>query len=152
MREVTLNLTSHQSLSLANDALTSINYMVEGDSNLTIIAPKQTKGSMFLTINGNGNLNLRVSIEADSNWSMLIMNQSEHQLNINESFSLQRYASLQLAIGELSLGSHVKNSVYHLLEEGAVLNVRGASLIQSKLIASYSALHYKGNTSAQIDN
>ncbi len=152
MREVTLDLKSHQSLTLANDALTSISYTVEGESNLTIIAPKRTTGSVFLTISGNGTLNLRVAIEDDAQWSMLIMNQSEQQLDINEAFSLHRNATLQLAIGELSLGSHQKNTIYHLLAEGADLNVRGASLIQSKLKASYSALHYKGQTSAQIDN
>jgi hypothetical protein len=47
MREVTLNLTSHQSLTLANDALTSINYLVEGESNLTIIAPKRSQAACF---------------------------------------------------------------------------------------------------------
>ncbi len=137
---------------LNQGSLQTISINVSDDMDLELIIPKNTFGSCYMSIRGSGKFQLNVNAEMDSNWSILMMNESDESILFEENWNIKRNAQIQLSIGELTSGNHVKNSIYHLLEEGSSINVRGANLVQSKLIATLKAIHYKGNTSAQIDN
>ena len=152
MREVMIDVTSHNSITLAHNTLTTLNVTVSGTMNLTLLAPMQTKGSVLLNLDGNGELNLRIDVDRDSTWSMLFNNDSTESIKVIENWGIKQNSSVSLAIGELTAGNHEKAATYHLLEEGASIFVRGASLIQSTLKATHTAIHHKGKTSAQLDN
>jgi Fe-S cluster assembly protein SufD len=137
---------------LSDDALQSISVTVSEKLKLDIETPSNTFGKCYIKIDGHGVLDLNVTINEDSNWSFLMMNQSDEEIEFNEEWNLKKNAEINLAIGELSLGTHIKIATYNLLEEGSSIFVRGASLVQSKLTSTIQAIHHKGNTHAQIDN
>lgn len=137
---------------LNQGSLQTILVNVEDDMNLEIDIPKNTSGNCFMTVSGNGVFRLNVNAETNSDWSILIMNESDDSISFDENWNLKKNAHVYLSIGELTSGDHVKNALFHLLEEGSSINVRGANLVQSKLFATLKAIHYKGNTTAQIDN
>ncbi len=133
-------------------SLQTILINVKDDMNLELDIPENTKGSCYMTISGNGVFRLNVNVETNSDWSILMMNESDNSISFEENWNLKKDAQIHLSIGELTAGNHVKNALFHLLEEGSSINVRGANLVQSKLVATLKAIHYKGNTTAQIDN
>jgi Fe-S cluster assembly protein SufD len=137
---------------LNQGSLQTILVNVEDDMNLEIDIPENTKGNCYMTISGNGVFRLNVNVEPNSDWSILMMNESDDSLSFDENWNIKKNAQVYLSIGELTSGNHVKSALFHLLEEGSSINVRGANLVQSKLIATLKAIHYKGNTTAQIDN
>jgi len=152
MREVHIDQVSNGSIQLEHKALTTIVCHVDQTRELEIIVPAQTSGSCLLIFEGHGECDLHFIIQANASWSFLCMNESQSQLSITEKWDLYHFSSIQLAVGELTQGQHIRKSEYHLLEEGASLNVRGASLVQSTLQSSHSVIHHQGNTSAQVDN
>lgn len=137
---------------LSDDELQSISVSVSEKLKLDIEAPKNTFGRCYIKIDGTGKLELNVTINENSHWSFLMMNQSDEEIEFTEEWNLKKNAEVNLAIGELTLGNHTRDAVYHLLEEGSSIFVRGASLVQSKLTSSIKAIHHKGHTHAQIDN
>ncbi len=146
-------VVSESSTIVLNDAfLQTIDVIVDEEINLDVVIKKNTFGSCYIKVIGNGTFNLNVEVNDDANWSILMMNESDNEISFFENWNLKKNASIQLAIGELTIGQHKKNIVYHLLEEGSSINVRGANLVQSKLVSMMKAIHYKGNTHAQIDN
>lgn len=146
-------VVSKSSAIVLNDAfLQTIDVIVDEEINLDVTIKKNTFGSCYIKVNGNGTFNLNVDVNDDANWSILMMNESDKEISFFENWNLKKNATIQLAIGELTAGQHKKNMVYHLLEEGSSINVRGANLVQSKLVSMMKAIHYKGNTHAQIDN
>lgn len=137
---------------LSEDALQSISVSVSEKLKLDIEAPSNTFGRCYIKIDGNGKFELSVTINENSNWSFLVMNQSDEEIEFAETWDLHKNAEVNLAIGELTLGNHTKDAVYNLLGEGSSIFVRGASLVQSKLTSTLKAIHHKGHTHAQIDN
>lgn len=150
----TSNIVVNEStkLVLSDDSLQTIDVTIKETLDLDITVSENSFGSCYLKVNGDGILNLTVNVNDNANWSVLMMNESDNQIQTIENWNLKRNANVHLAIGELTAGQHKKNIVYHLLEEGASINVRGANLVQSKLESIIRAIHYKGNTHAQIDN
>lgn len=145
-------VSESKAIILSDDSLQTIDVTIKDKIDLDITIAENTFGSCYIKVNGNGMFNLKVNVNDNANWSILMMNESDQQIESFENWNLKKNASIQLAIGELTAGQHKKNIVYHLLEEGSSINVRGASLVQSKLEAIIKAIHYKGNTHAQIDN
>lgn len=137
---------------LQDDALQSVSVLVSDKLKLDIDVPSNTCGKCYIKINGCGEFNLNVTMNQDSNWSFLMMNESDEEITFFEEWNLKQNAEVILAIGELTLGNHTKNTVYNLMEEGSSIFVRGANLVQSKLTSTITAVHHKGNTFAQIDN
>lgn len=144
-------IVKSSTLELEMGGLHTINIQVSDDMAVNLIAPKRSKGNALVNITGHGKLTLNVKIEESADWAILEMNQSNESIHFEERWSLMRNSNVLLAVGELTEGSHVKNVNYDLVEEGAVINVRGATLVQSKLEAVLTANHIKGNTYAEIN-
>lgn len=144
-------IVKSSTLELEPSGLHTVNIQVNEEIEVTLIAPKRTKGNALINISGQGKLNLNVVVEESSDWSILEMNQSDFSIQFEERWTLKRNSNVLLAVGELTAGKHIKNVNYDLVEEGAVLNVRGATLVQSKLDAVLTANHLKGNTYCEIN-
>ncbi len=147
-----IHVSRSEKIILDHGSLQSIVVLVKDSLDLEIVLPEKTSGSCYVRFNGNGKLQMTVNAHMDTNWSFLIVNESEDSIEFEENWRLNKNAQLQIAVGELTSGNHIKSVNYHLLEEGSSLYVRGANLVQSKLEATLKAIHYKGNTTAQIDN
>jgi Fe-S cluster assembly protein SufD len=144
-------IVKSSTLELESGGLHTINIQVSDHIEVTLVAPKRTKGNALINVLGEGQLKLNVVIEESANWAILEMNQSDNAIVFEERWTLKKNSNLLLAVGELTAGSHVKNVNYDLAEEGATINVRGATLVQSKLEAVLTANHIKGNTYAEIN-
>ncbi|MBS3973057.1 MAG: SufD family Fe-S cluster assembly protein [Erysipelotrichia bacterium] len=144
-------IVKSSTLELESGGLHTINIQVSEHIEVTLVAPKRTKGNALINVLGEGQLKLNVVIEESANWAILEMNQSDNAIVFEERWTLKKNSNLLLAVGELTAGSHVKNVNYDLAEEGATINVRGATLVQSKLEAVLTANHIKGNTYAEIN-
>lgn len=137
---------------LREDVLQTISVLVSEKLKLDIETPPNSFGRCYLKIDGSGEIDLNVTVNENSNWSFLMMNQSDQEIEFSEEWNLKKNSEVNLAIGELSLGNHTKNAVFNLMDEGSSVFVRGASLVQSKLSSMIKVIHHKGNTHAQIDN
>lgn len=144
-------IESSATLTLTEGGLHTVNIQVKDVSEVTLIAPARTKGNALINVFGAGKLNLSVIIEDSANWSILEMNQSDNSIEFDERWTLKRNAFALLANGELTAGSHIKRVNYDLVEEGATLHVRGATLVQSNLDVVLTANHLKGNTYCEIN-
>jgi Fe-S cluster assembly protein SufD len=144
-------IVKSSTLDLESGGLHTINIQVNDDMEVTLIAPKRSKGNALINFQGQGKLKLNVVVEDSADWAILEMNQSDLSIQFDERWTLNRNSNVLLAVGELTAGSHTKIVNYDLVEEGAVLNVRGATLVQSKLEAILTANHLKGNTYCEIN-
>jgi Fe-S cluster assembly protein SufD len=144
-------IVKSSTLELVSGGLHTINIQVSDGIEITLVAPKRTKGNALIKFIGNGNLKLNVVVEESADWAILEMNQSDESIQFDERWTLKRNSNVLLAVGELTAGSHTKIVNYDLAEEGATINVRGATLVQSKLEAILTANHIKGNTYAEIN-
>lgn len=152
MHDQVLEINQSSELTLKHGQFNSIKVVVKDKLDLVLTIPSRSNGSLLLETYGSGNLNIVFLVLEDSDWSVLMMNQSDESLTVVEDWQIRRNASIALSIGEMTQGQHQKDANYNLLEEGSSINVRGATLVQSKLSASLTANHFKGNTWAQIDN
>ncbi|NLA78381.1 MAG: SufD family Fe-S cluster assembly protein [Erysipelothrix sp.] len=141
-----------QRLQLNNEKVQVVNVNIQNNLELEIDIPGNTHGSALINVRGQGTFKLNVIANEGADWSILMMNESDQDIEFYEDWHLKKDANIALAIGELTNGNHTKHIHYHLLEEGSTINVRGANLVQSKLVSMVKAIHYKGNTYAQIDN
>lgn len=111
-----------------------------------------SSGSYIVSITGEGTLNFNVNFEANSTWTFLVLNRSEASLLIHEHITLQQGVNLKMNYGELSTGSHTKNSVYEILGSDSHIDVKGASIVFNKLNWNLKALHHAKRSFANLDN
>ena len=147
-----ISVNESKTITLKDDSLQIVDVYVQDEMDLQITIGENTFGSCYIKVRGNGTLNLTVSVLENANWSVLMRNQRDDAISFVENWNLKKNANVQLAIGELTTGNHSKKILYHLFEEGSSINVRGANLVQSKLLTEMKVIHYKGNTFAQLDN
>lgn len=107
-----ITLTSSETLTLA-EGLNIIYAQVTDSLDLVVDFPSNTQGSLFLKVNGNGTLNLTINALENSNYKYLWINHSDKSLEVNEVIRLLEGATLEVNYGEMSLGSHNKDTLIH---------------------------------------
>lgn len=152
MEKLNIDLKESQLVSVANDVQASYNITVSDKMEITFNFPNNSHGNVFITLMGEGDLDLKLVFNDYSNWSYLIMNESDHQLNINETVRLLNGVHVKANYGELSKGAHVKNTNFQLDGEHSHLDVRGASIAFGKLEWHMNAIHRAKDTYAMLKN
>ncbi|HHX52572.1 MAG TPA: SufD family Fe-S cluster assembly protein [Erysipelothrix sp.] len=152
MEKLNIDLTESQLVSVANDVQASYNITVSDKTDITFNFPENSHGNVFITLLGEGDLDLQLIFGDYSNWSYLILNESDHALNIKETVTLHKEAYIKANYGELSNGQHVKNTNFVLDGAHSHLDVRGASIAFGELEWHMSALHRAKDSYAMLQN
>ena len=152
MEKLNIDLKESQLVSVPNNVVVSYNLFVDGDTDITLNFPESSKGLMNLTLFGNGNLNLVLNFNDHSEWSYLMMNESDDSLNIDEKVVLQGGVTLTANYGEMSHGHHTKRTNFIFEKDHSHLDVRGASIAFNKLDWHMAALHHAKDTYAMLKN
>lgn len=152
MEKLNIDLKDSQVVSVASDVQVSYNLTVSDETDVTFNFPESSKGIMFLTVLGQGKLNVTFNFNKHSNWEYLVMNESDHALEIQEEVNLYENARVNANYGELSSGSHEKTTNFNLIEPLAYIDVRGASIAFNKLQWHMNAFHRAKDTYAMLQN
>ncbi len=152
MEKLNIDLKESQIVSVASDVQVSYNLTVSDETDVTLNFPENSKGIMVLTLMGEGSLDLTLNFNNHSHWDYLIMNESDHALNIKEVVNLYENVHLQANYGELSNGAHVKDTVFNFVGPHSHLDVRGASIAFNNLEWHMSAIHKAKDTYAMLKN
>lgn len=127
-----------------------INVKKERDYKLTF--QKDTKGSLFIKLNGNGKLDLDYEVQESSQWNILTLNESSESLDVIEVINLFENSNLSMNYGELSYGSHQRNTVVNFLGEGSNLELNAAILSFNSLDWDILAHHQAKRSVANVNN
>lgn len=152
MEKLNIDLTESQIVSVANDVQASYHITVNKETDITLNFPENSHGNVFITLLGEGNLNLQMEFDNHSDWSYLMINESDHALNIKETVTLNEGAHVKANYGELSKGQHVKVTDFVFNGPHSHLDVRGASIAFGELEWHMSAIHRAKDTYAMLKN
>lgn len=152
MEKLSIDLRESQVVSVKDQAHVMYNITVDKESDITLNFPKDSKGLMMITLLGDGNLNLTLNFDDNSHWDYLIMNESDHALNIQEEVNLSENVFLKANYGELSHGTHVKNTKVNLVGAHSHVDFRGANIAFGQLEWHISAYHKAKDTYAMLKN
>ncbi|CAM3665430.1 SufD family Fe-S cluster assembly protein [Erysipelothrix urinaevulpis] len=122
------------------------------DTTFTLEFNDKSSGSLFLEIDGEGTLDLIYDLGAYGNWSILVMNRSSKSLTITEDIRLHEFSKLSMNYGELSYGSHIKNTVANFLGHDSELDLNSAILSFDSIKWSIMANHLAKRSKANVNN
>lgn len=130
---------------------TQIDLIFKEDETVNIDIQKDSEGTLSLYAQGYGKVNLNITVNKNSNWKILWINNSDESLEIIENVNVLDHAHVKLIHGELSIGSHTKETKIHLLGEYSLVELTGAVLSFGKLSWLIQADHKAKNSEAHLN-
>lgn len=154
MQEKHLHLSASSKLLCEDNTAYTLSVQLSKDKELSLDLNTLTesKGFIYLKIQGEGKLNFHLNLSKNSQYTYLFINESDAQTEIQEEIYLDEASKLLANYGEFNRGKHKKNTVFHLLGEHASLEVQGAVIVFDELSWSLSALHKAKHTYALLKN
>lgn len=125
---------------------------VDASLDYTLDFPKNTQGSLFIELKGEGTLNVNYNILEGSKWNILSSNESTQELVVNEKINLYKNTNLSMNYGELSYGHHTKDTVINFLGEDSELELNAAILSFDYLDWHILAHHQAKRSVANVNN
>lgn len=117
---------------------------------VTLELKSNVTGSLYVTVEGTGDLNLIVQTSENSHYKYLWINQSNDKLHVEETLVLEKNAELIANYGEMTQGHHVKNTVVKYVGEGSRVDFRGAIISFNNLKWTIKAHHLAKKTYAMV--
>ena len=117
---------------------------------VTLELKSNVTGSLYVTVEGTGDLNLTVQTSENSHYKYLWINQSKDKLHVEETIVLEKNAELIANYGEMTQGHHVKNTVVKYVGEGSRVDFRGAIISFNNLKWTIKAHHLAKKTYAMV--
>lgn len=144
MMEVVVNSSEQFIINTDKDKVTDYSLKVASHS----------KSAVIFTVEGSNRatFNLNVKVEDSADFTLLVINHNNEELEINEKYDLFGYSKSVIAHAELNGFNTVVNSEYNLKEQGAFLQVQTASLTAGKVKFNQNCVHEVGNTEAHVNN
>ena len=124
----------------------------EQEKTVTLVFEASSSGSLFIELQGEGKLCLDYQFEKHSDWNLLTLNESSKSLVIEESIYLYKDASLSMNYGELSYGSHTRNTTANFLGENSEMELNAAILSFDSLDWNILAHHLAKKSVANVNN
>lgn len=125
---------------------------VDNNEDVIFTFEKNSKGNLFITLTGNGDLNINYNLLSSSSWNILSLNQSDESLVVKEVINLSVKSYLNMNYGELTHGNHIKDTVINFNEEASILDFNAAILSFSSLKWDILAHHLAKHTEANVNN
>ncbi len=131
-----------------------INTDAEAASEYELTVTARSKAAVIFTIEGSTKavFNIRAEVNDSSDFTLLVINHNNDELEINETYDLYGYSKATIAHAELNGSDTTVNSQYNLKEQGAFLQVQTASLASGKVRFNQNCIHEAGNTEAHVNN
>lgn len=130
----------------------TLNLKVDKDESLSLSFKEGSEGSLFIELDGNGDLNINYDFLKNSQWNVLTLNKSSQELKIKEAINLYEDSNLSMNYGELSYGAHKRDTVASFLEEGSELELNAAILCFDSFKWNLLAHHLAKRTIANVNN
>lgn len=112
---------------------------------------KNVSADVLVHLVGKGSANLEVTLEKDSKLNLFYLNTAE-EAQLNESYILNKDSQLDLAYGDFNDGSCDRNSDVYLVENGASVYLKSASLVKSERRLVYRFNHQAQYTYGDMQN
>ena len=100
---------------------------------------------------GKGSANLEVTLEKDSKLNLFYLNTAD-EAHLNESYILNKDSRLDLAYGDFNDGTCDRNTDVYLVENGASVYLKSASLVKSERRLVYRFNHQAQYTYGDMQN
>lgn len=152
MNQVSLTVNQDSTLQLADYTQTTLSLLVEGILNVYIETLPSATSTLVVYVNGAGELNFNLRCENNSSLDYLWINESNKALNITEKVTVMDYGKLNVNYGEMSNGSHAKDTIYYLAGEHSHVDVRSASITFKQLEWNMTAEHQAKFSEANLSN
>lgn len=120
------------------------------DSTHVITLNKNTQGSVFVSVEGSGELDLRIEVLDNSSWKYLWIDKSDETLNVKETLMLEKDAHLDAHYAELSRGSHDKNTHILFNGQGSYVDFKAAIMTFNRIKWKIKADHQARNSYAMV--
>lgn len=118
---------------------------------LQITTQKGVQSFLVLRINDALSTTLQVHVAKDSQLTLFCLNQSP-QLQLDEVYTLDHEAKLELAYGDFSVGKATRNVNVNLVGTGAEITLNSAALVSQESVISYRFNHKNRHTVGQMNN
>jgi Fe-S cluster assembly protein SufD len=118
---------------------------------LRITTQKGVQSFLVLRIHEAMKTTLQVSVAHDSQLTLFCLNQSL-DLDLDEVYTLENDAKLELAYGDFSIGKAVRSVTVNLEGTGSEITLNSAALVSQDSVISYRFNHRNRHTSGQMNN
>ncbi len=107
--------------------------------------------NVILTLEGEGDIDVSVTIGESANITLLWWNRGE-KLNITETYFVQADANLMLAYSDLKEGKLNRKSEVRLIGQNARAELRSASVVAQERNINYQMTHLHADTVSEMAN
>ncbi len=149
---VEFNIQANEIVQCADNTQTVLNLSVNDTLDISVELVENTSGILVINVEGIGRLNLVLNCLEGSSFDYLWVNKSDTSLVVNETVYLGKQASLRTNYGEMTSGEHEKTTVFHMIGERSVVDVRSASITFNKMSWDMSVEHEAKYTEANLRN
>lgn len=118
---------------------------------LHIITPIGIQAFVVLRINDALKTTLKVTVSKDSQLTLFCLNQST-DLELDEMYTLESDAKLELAYGDFSVGRTNRSVMVNLVGTGSEITLNSAALVSQESIINYRFNHKNRHTAGQMNN
>ena len=118
---------------------------------LHIVTQKGVESFLVLRITEAIKTTLRVDVAKDSRLTLFCLNQSA-ELELDEVYTLDQDAKLELAYGDFSIGKATRTVSVNLKGTGSEVTLNSAALVSKESIISYRFNHQNRHTVGQMNN
>lgn len=152
MNKKELTVLESQKIILESNHITKLSVEVDKELALELSVEDNSKGTLLLYVYGSGHLRLKLNFKDYSDWNYLYMNESNESLEVDETVYIHESSMINANYGELTKGTHNKQSLYHMVGRNGHLDVRGASIAFNKLDWTFTVHHEAKDTYAMVEN
>lgn len=146
---MTQNISQNSVLKIPS-GLTHVHLTVKDDLEVSLELADNGNGSLYITVEGSGKLKLIIHSGNHSHYKYLWINKSNESLVVDETLVMETNAEMIANYGEMTTGSHTKNTVVKYVGEGSRVDFRGAIISFNKLKWNIKAHHLAKKTYAMV--
>lgn len=121
------------------------------DSPVVLNFEPYTKQNVILTLEGEGKIDVKVSLSEGSTVTLLWWNRGQ-ALEIVETYDVGAFANLTLAYADLNDQTLVRKSEVRLIGEMANAELRSAAVVSAQRNLSYQMTHVAHDTTSEMGN
>lgn len=107
--------------------------IVKENSSYTLNFAANSQGNLFVKVSGQGKLKLELNLENDANWSILLLNQSQENIETQEIINVYQNTHLDLNYGEFAHAKQDKDTILNLVGEHSHIDFNAAVLNEEAL-------------------
>ena len=129
----------------------SFDLIISEGSEHNIMVPSGVRCDALVDLKGSGKAKITWTLEKDAYINLFYINDAD-QIDLSEDYYVMRDAEMDLAYGDFNEGSCERVTDVYLMQQGATVRLKSASLVKTVRKLKYRFIHQATHTYGDMEN